>query len=341
MVNRLLRFCSVFSNLGLFMTSNTLSAARRAVEIEAKGMAALIEALSGTLGEALTKAVATIQAATGRVIVSGMGKSGHIARKIAATLASTGTPSSFVHPAEASHGDLGMITSDDVVVMLSNSGESAELKDMLNYCARFSVPMIAITANAESTMGRAADIVLKLPSVQEACPNGLAPTTSTLLQLALGDAMAMALLEAKGFSADDFRNYHPGGKLGAQIKHARDIMHQGGELPLVANGTLLSVALPVLSEKKFGCLGVRNDKGVLIGMVTDGDLRRNLGPDLMMRSVEEVMTNDPTTITGNMLAAEVIELINTKRITAVFVVDETHKPVGLIHIHDLLREGVS
>jgi arabinose-5-phosphate isomerase len=324
-----------------FMTKNIVSAARRAIEIEARGLTALINALDGTLGDALNRAVDTILAASGRVIVSGMGKSGHIARKIAATMASTGTPASFVHPAEASHGDLGMITPNDVVIMLSNSGESAELKDMLNYCARFSVPMIAITANAASTMGRSADIVLQLPKVQEACPNGLAPTTSTLLQLALGDAIAMALLEAKGFSADDFRNYHPGGKLGAQIKHARDIMHHGNELPLAVNGTTLSAAIPILSERKFGCLGVVDSTGTLIGMVTDGDLRRHIGPDLAARRVEDVMTKNPTTVHGDMLAAEVIEIINTKRITAVFVLDEMQKPVGLIHIHDLLREGVS
>jgi arabinose-5-phosphate isomerase len=324
-----------------FMTKNTVSAARRAIEIEARGMTALINALDGALGDALTRAVDTILAASGRVIVSGMGKSGHIARKIASTMASTGTPATFVHPAEASHGDLGMITPNDVVIMLSNSGESAELKDMLNYCARFSVPMIAITANAASTMGRVADIVLQLPKVQEACPNGLAPTTSTLLQLALGDAIAMALLEAKGFSAADFRNYHPGGKLGAQIKHARDIMHHGSELPLATEGTLLSVAIPLLSDKKFGCLGVVDARGILTGIVTDGDLRRHLGPDLTSRCVENVMTKNPTTVHGDMLAAEVIEIINSKRITAVFVLDELRKPVGLIHIHDLLREGVS
>jgi arabinose-5-phosphate isomerase len=341
MVNPLLKDCSNSPVDCQFMTSNTVSSARRAIEIETRGLTALLDALDGPLGEALQKAVATILAASGRVIVSGMGKSGHIARKIAATMASTGTPASFVHPAEASHGDLGMITTNDVVIMLSNSGESAELKDMLNYCARFSVPMIAITANATSTMGRVADIVLQLPKVEEACPNGLAPTTSTLLQLALGDAIAMALLEAKGFSADDFRNYHPGGKLGAQIKHARDIMHHSEELPLVIEGTLLTVAIPILSEKKFGCMGVIKVNGELIGMVTDGDLRRNLGPDLATRRVDEVMTRNPTTVHGEMLAAEVIEIINSKRITAVFVLDEMRKPVGLIHIHDLLREGVS
>jgi arabinose-5-phosphate isomerase len=323
------------------MTSRSITSARKTLTIETQGMNALAAALDHDLGANLVRAVDVILKATGRVIVSGMGKSGHIARKIAATMASTGTPASFVHPAEASHGDLGMITTNDVVVMLSNSGESAELKDMLNYCARFSVPMIAITANATSTMGRAADITLQIPKVQEACPNGLAPTTSTLLQLALGDALAMALLEAKGFSADDFRNYHPGGKLGAQIKHARDIMHMGDELPLCSVGDKLRDAVPAMTERKFGCIGVKAANGNLVGMITDGDLRRHIGSDLWSRAVEDVMTHNPTTIHGDMLAAEVIELINTKRITAVFVVDENKKPTGLIHIHDLLREGVS
>jgi arabinose-5-phosphate isomerase len=323
------------------MTSNTLSSIRKTLRIETEGMHALAMALEHELGQNLMRAVDIVMKATGRVIVSGMGKSGHIGRKIAATMASTGTPASFVHPAEASHGDLGMITTNDVVVMLSNSGESAELKDMLNYCARFSVPMIAITANITSTMGRAADITLQLPKVEEACPNGLAPTTSTLLQLALGDALAMALLEAKGFSADDFRNFHPGGKLGAQIKHAHDIMHTAAALPLCVAGMTLKDALPRMNERKFGCLGVVDQYGTLVGMITDGDLRRNLGPDLSAQKVEDVMTKNPTTIHANMLAAEVIELINTKRITAVFVTDETQKPIGLIHIHDLLREGVS
>jgi arabinose-5-phosphate isomerase len=323
------------------MTSRSITSARKTLTIETQGMNALAAALDHDLGANLVRAVDVILKATGRVIVSGMGKSGHIARKIAATMASTGTPASFVHPAEASHGDLGMITTNDVVVMLSNSGESAELKDMLNYCARFSVPMIAITANATSTMGRAADITLQIPKVQEACPNGLAPTTSTLLQLALGDALAMALLEAKGFSADDFRNYHPGGKLGAQIKHARDIMHKGQELPLCTVGDFLRDALPIMNQHKFGCIGVKAANGNLMGMITDGDLRRHIGSDLWSRAVEDVMTHNPTTIHGDMLAAEVIELINTKRITAVFVVDENKKPTGLIHIHDLLREGVS
>jgi arabinose-5-phosphate isomerase len=318
-----------------------LESARKSLTIEAQGMSQLLKALDGPLGASFETAVSRMIAAKGRVIVSGMGKSGHVGRKIAATLASTGTPASFVHPAEASHGDLGMITTSDVVVLLSNSGESAELHAILNYCARFSVPMIAITANGASTMGRAADVVLELPKAEEACPNGLAPTTSTLLQLALGDAVAMALLEAKGFSADDFRNFHPGGKLGARIKHARDIMHLADELPLVGETTQLSIAVEAISAKRFGCVGIVNTAGILTGIVTDGDLRRNLSRDVNRLQVTEIMTRNPTTIAGDILAAEVIELINAKKITAVFVVDAKNKPIGLVHIHDLLREGVS
>lgn len=318
-----------------------LTSARRALAIEAQGMAQLQQALDGALGVGFQKAITTIQSAKGRVIASGMGKSGHVGRKIAATLASTGTPASFVHPAEASHGDLGMITPDDVVIMLSNSGESSELNAILNYCARFSVPMIALTANGESTMARAADIVLEIPKAEEACPNGLAPTTSTLLQLALGDAIAMALLEAKGFSAEDFRNFHPGGKLGARIKHARDIMHKVHELPLIQGTGAVNDAITIMSEKRFGCVGVTDAKGKLIGMITDGDLRRNITRNINTLKATDIMGHNPTTIQGDILAAEVIELINTKQITAVFVVDANGNPEGLIHIHDLLREGVS
>jgi arabinose-5-phosphate isomerase len=323
------------------MTSNILASAQAAISTEAEGMRALLKALNGALGEATVKAVTLMHRAKGRIIVTGMGKSGHIARKIAATLASTGTPSSYVHPAEASHGDLGMITPQDVVIMLSNSGESAELKDILNYCARFSVPLVAITANATSTMARAADIVLELPQAKEACPNGLAPTTSTLLQLALGDALAMALLEHKGFTANDFRSFHPGGKLGARIKHARDLMHKGNELPLVKQGASLSQAITMMTEKTFGCVGVVDATGKLAGLITDGDLRRNMEKNFSALKVEDIMTRNPKTIGGDLLSGEVIELINDKRITTVFVVDADGKPEGLIHIHDLLKAGVS
>jgi arabinose-5-phosphate isomerase len=318
-----------------------LESARRALGIEQEGLVALFAALEGGLGVNLSKSMEIIKRTEGRVIVSGMGKSGHIARKIAATLASTGTPAAFVHPAEASHGDLGMITTKDIVLLLSNSGESAELKDILNYCARFSVPMIAMTADEKSTLARAADIVLLLPRAKEACPNGLAPTTSTLLQLALGDALAMALLEDKGFTATHFRAFHPGGKLGAQIRHARDIMHKGAELPLVRPDATLAKVIAEINAKRFGCVGVIDDTGKLVGMVTDGDLRRNMAHEAKVHTASEIMTRAPKTIDGDMLAGEVIELINTKQITAIFVVDENSKPIGLIHIHDLLRIGVA
>lgn len=318
-----------------------LESARRALSIEQEGIVALFAALEGELGISLSKSIETIKRTDGRVIVSGMGKSGHIARKIAATLASTGTPAAFVHPAEASHGDLGMITTKDVVLLLSNSGESAELKDILNYCARFSVPMIAMTAEEKSTLARAADIVLLLPKAKEACPNGLAPTTSTLLQLALGDALAMALLEDKGFTASHFRAFHPGGKLGAQVRHARDIMHRADELPLVRPESTLSEIIAEINAKRFGCVGVVDAGGKLAGIITDGDLRRNMAGDAKIDTAAAIMTRAPKTIDGDMLAGEVIELINTKQITAVFVVDENSKPIGLIHIHDLLRIGVA
>jgi arabinose-5-phosphate isomerase len=318
-----------------------LVSAKTAIATETEGMAALLTALDGPLGAAIVKAVDLMHKAKGRIIVTGMGKSGHIARKIAATLASTGTPSSYVHPAEASHGDLGMITPQDAVIMLSNSGESAELKDILNYATRFSVPLIAITANATSTMARASDIVLELPPAKEACPNGLAPTTSTLLQLALGDALAMALLELKGFSANDFRSFHPGGKLGARIKHARDLMHVGAELPLAKQGTALPAAITTMTAKSFGCVGIVDDAGKLVGLITDGDLRRHLGKNLSSLNVDDIMTRNPKTIAGDLLSGEVIELINDRRITTVFIVDVAGKPEGLIHIHDLLKAGVS
>jgi arabinose-5-phosphate isomerase len=318
-----------------------LESARRALGIEQEGLLALFDALDGELGVNLSRSMDIIKRTEGRVIVSGMGKSGHIARKIAATLASTGTPATFVHPAEASHGDLGMITTKDIVLLLSNSGESAELKDILNYCARFSVPMIAMTAEEKSTLSRAADIVLLLPKAKEACPNGLAPTTSTLLQLALGDALAMALLEDKGFTATHFRAFHPGGKLGAQIRHASDIMHKGAELPFVRPEATIAKVIAEINAKRFGCVGVTDDTGRLVGVITDGDLRRNMAHEAKVRTASEIMTRTPKTIDGDMLAGEVIELINTKQITAVFVVDSNSKPIGLIHIHDLLRIGVA
>ncbi len=318
-----------------------LNSARRALETEIQGMGDLIAALAGDLGGAVAGAVGMIAASKGRVIVSGMGKSGHVGRKIASTLASTGTPAMFVHPAEASHGDLGMITAQDVVVVLSNSGESAELSAILNYTRRFSVSLIAITARADSALGKAADIVLELPQAREACPNGLAPTTSTLLQLALGDALAIALLEEKGFTAKNFQEFHPGGKLGAQLKHVSDVMRKGQALPLAAPDLKMSEALVIMTEKSCGCLGLVDPRGKLIGILTDGDLRRHMRHDLLNLQVGEVMTKTPKTILPEALTSEALEILNSASITSIFVIDDGHRPVGLIHIHDLLRIGVS
>ncbi len=316
------------------------ASARRALVTETEGMQQLIAAVDGPLGDALSQAIDRIRNAKGRVVLTGMGKSGHIARKIAATMASTGTPASFVHPAEASHGDLGMITADDVVIMISNSGESPELRDILVYTRRFSVPLIAITSVAASTLGKEADIVLTLPRAKEACPNGLAPTTSTLLQLALGDALAMALLEDKGFSAHDFKKFHPGGKLGAQLKHVRDIMHKRDELPIGPETTPMSDALILMTQKSYGCFGVLDSDGRLAGIVTDGDLRRNMRADMLAMTVGSVMTRSPKTIDPDALTSEALEQLNTLKITSLFVIDGEHRPVGLVHIHDLLRIGL-
>ncbi len=315
------------------------ASATRALEIERDGLASLTAASTQELGDAIADAIDMIIKAQGRVIVSGMGKSGHVGRKIASTLASTGTPANFVHPAEASHGDLGMITPQDVVLILSNSGESAELRDMLDYTQRFSVPLIAICSKPESALAKAADILLQTPKAQEACPIGMAPTTSTLLQLALGDALAIALLEDKGFTPQDFREFHPGGKLGAQLKHVSDVMHGEAALPLVSAGSAMSDALVVMSSKSFGCIGVVNHSGKLIGIITDGDLRRHMSPQLLQQKVDDIMTADPKTITPDMLASEALERLNAAKITSVFVV-ENGKPTGLVHIHDLLRIGV-
>jgi arabinose-5-phosphate isomerase len=315
-----------------------IDSARRALKTEADGLDLLVQVIDGPLAAPFASAIERLSKATGRVIVSGIGKSGHIARKIASTLASTGTPALFIHPAEASHGDLGMITQQDVIIMISNSGESAELSDMLAYARRFKVPLIAITANSGSALGKEADVVLQLPRATEACPNGLAPTTSTLMQLALGDAIAIALLEDKGFTAKDFKQFHPGGKLGAQLKHARDVMHQGDAMPLVDITALMSEALVIMSAKSFGCVGVVSN-GNLVGVVTDGDLRRHMSPDLPQRKIADVMTKAPRSASPDDLAGEVIDLLNTAKITSVFIVDNENRPVGLVHIHDLLRIG--
>jgi arabinose-5-phosphate isomerase len=317
-----------------------VASAIRTLATEREGLGALIDAIGNGLGEAFAAAVARIAAAEGRVIVSGMGKSGHVARKVAATFASTGTASHYVHPAEASHGDLGMVRPQDVILALSWSGETTELADLIGYSKRFRVPLIAVTSNADSTLGRQADICLTLPKAKEACPNGLAPTTSTTMQLALGDALAVALLEERGFTAEHFRVFHPGGKLGAQLKHVRDIMHTGERLPVVPLGTSMADALVIHSEKSFGCAIVVDAEGDLAGIVTDGDIRRHMSGELLAQPVEAVMTATPLTIAPGMLVAEALEIIETTKKGAL-IVTEGRRPVGLVHVLDLLRVGAA
>jgi arabinose-5-phosphate isomerase len=320
--------------------SDAVQSALRTLEVGSQGIGAIATALQGALGKAFTEAVALIRNARGRVIVTGLGKSGHIARKVAATLASTGTPAFFVHAAEASHGDLGMITPDDVIVALSWSGEQPDMKNLVNYSARFAIPMIALTSNAESSLGAAARIVLELPKVREACPHNLAPTTSTLMQAAMGDAIAIALLESRGFTALEFAKFHPGGKLGAMLKHTSDLMHTGDAVPVKPLGTPMSEALGEMSAKGFGCVAIVDARGQIAGIITDGDLRRKMRPDLMTLRVEDIMTANPKVIDRDSLASEAIELLNSMKITSLIVTD-AGKPVGIIHMHDLLRAGVA
>lgn len=317
-----------------------VAAAVRTLEIEGEGIAALRASIAGRMGPSFAAAVAALAAGRGRVIVTGIGKSGHVGQKIAATFASTGTPAFFVHPSEASHGDLGMITPDDVVLALSWSGESVELSNILNYSRRFAVPLIAVTSRAGSALGRSADIVLELPKAKEACPHGLAPTTSTTMQLALGDCLAIALMGAKGFAAHDFKVFHPGGSLAAQLRLVGDVMHGAERLPLAGPDELMSQALVTMTQKAFGCLGVIDAEGQLMGIITDGDLRRHMGPDLPARTTGAIMTRQPKTIGPHVLASAALDVINTSRITALFVVDQG-RPVGILHVHDLLRAGVA
>lgn len=313
-----------------------LAAARRVVELEIAGLTALVD----SIGAEVVKAIRILADVKGRVVVSGMGKSGHIARKIAATLASTGTPAIFVHPAEASHGDLGMITPEDAVFALSNSGETSELVDMVDYCKRFEIPLISITGRSESTLSDAADAALVIPPAAEACPMGLAPTTSTTVMLALGDAVAVALLEKRGFSRDDFHTFHPGGKLGRRLLKVRDIMHGGKELPLVEGDAAMSDALILMTEKGLGCVGVTDTNGDLAGIITDGDLRRHMSPDLTTLAVTDVMTVGAKTLHPDNLASEALHILNEFKITNAFVVED-NRPVGVLHIHDCLRAGVA
>lgn len=316
-----------------------LESAKRAIAKERHGLDKMLASLDDGLGQSFVAAIELLRKAKGRVILSGVGKSGHIARKIAATLASTGTPASFVHATEASHGDLGMVTPDDVIVVLSNSGETLELKDLLVYSRRFAVPLIAITANGESTLAKAADVVLAVPRAIEACPIGLAPTTSTTMQLALGDALAVALLEDKGFTANDFQRFHPGGRLGAALAYVRDLMHRGDELPLATAHLNMAKALIIMTEKSFGCLGIVDEAGRLIGVITDGDLRRHMSDHLLSQTAGEVMTPNPKSVPPDTLAQAALELLNSAKITSLFVVEDG-RPIGIVHVHDLLRVGV-
>ena len=325
--------------------ASTLSALRT-LGLERAGIAALEAALldsSCGLAARFDAAVALITRATGRVIITGMGKSGHVGRKIAATLASTGTPAYFVHPGEASHGDLGMIQSGDAILALSWSGETAELADIITYSRRYGIALVALTSNADSALGREADVCLDLPKSEEACPNGLAPTTSTTMQLVMGDALAVALLEARGFTAQDFRQFHPGGKLGANLSFVRDIMHKDGAIPLVPVGARMEHALIEMTGKRFGCVGVVDDAGLLAGIITDGDLRRRMkvSHDLLAEPVEQVMTPRPMTIGPDTMAAEALALLNETKRSVVLVVDGHLKPVGIVHLHDLYRVGVA
>ena len=318
--------------------ASAIAVAQGVLAAEAAGLRALAASLDGSFDAAVER----LAACTGRVVLSGMGKSGLVARKIAATLASTGTPAMFVHPGEASHGDLGMILPADAVVALSNSGETSELADLVAHTRRFGITLIAITGRANSALARASDITLLLPQAPEACPMGLTPTTSTTMQVGLGDALAVALLTRRGFTASDFSAFHPGGRLGAQLRRVSDLMHAGDAVPLATVDLPMDRALLIMTGKGFGCLGVVDGRGALVGVLTDGDLRRAMGPDLLQRCVGEVMNPAPRSIGADALAAEALRAMNagSRPVTTLFVLDAGGRPEGILHVHDLLRAGV-
>ena len=299
-----------------------------------------ITKLRDSLDNNLTQALNLMQQAKGRIILTGMGKSGHIGKKIAASLASTGTPSFFVHPAEASHGDLGMITEDDVVIAISNSGESKELVDILNYCKRFGIKLIAITKNPQSSLGKAGDVVLQLPNNGEACPLGLAPTNSTTATLVLGDILTAGLIERKGFTKSDFNQRHPGGKLGSILQRVSDLMHTDLEMPILEENSNMQQVLLEMTSKRLGCVGFVDTDGIFTGMLTDGDLRRCLSAEILTKKAIDLMTKNPKTISKDTMAAEAMKIMHDKKITNIFVIEDK-KPIGVIHIHDLLNNGVA
>ena len=317
-----------------------IASALRVLALECEGIAALSAALERDLGDAFCRAVDIIEGTAGRLIVTGMGKSGHIGRKIAATMASVGTPAYFVHPGEASHGDMGIIRSGDVVLALSNSGETTELNDIVAYCSRFGIDLIGITGGPDSALAEASSVALVMPHSAEACPLGLAPTTSTAMALALGDALAVALLERRGFSADDFQVLHPGGRLGRRLTRVADIMHTGDAMPLVRPTDRMAEVLIVMTARRLGCAGVVDASGALAGIITDGDLRRHMDAGLVSREASAVMTAEPLTIRPEALAAEALGLMNAREITGLFAVRDG-APVGFVHLHDCLREGVA
>lgn len=312
-----------------------IRSARRVLKAEASAILEMIEALPTDFADVVELMLKT----EGRVIVSGVGKSGHIGRKISATLASTGTPSYFVHASEASHGDLGMITSHDICILISNSGETKELSDIVQHTRRFNIPMVGISSRPDSTLMTAADYKLTLPNLPEACAIGMAPTTSTTLTLAMGDALAVSVMEQRGFGSEDFLKNHPGGKLGAQLARVADYMHKGEKVPTVEADTPMADVLLSMTSKGFGITGVL-ENGTLIGVISDGDLRRHMG-NLMEKTAKEIATIDPVTATPELFAAQAIALLNEKKISVLMVVDEAKRPVGIVHIHDLLRAGVA
>lgn len=313
----------------------TVADGKEIIEMEIKGL----EAVRDSLNETFTQAIDIMYNTKGKIIVTGMGKSGHIGSKIAATLASTGSPAFFIHPAEASHGDLGMLDKEDTVLAVSYSGETKELGDIVHYCRRYGIKLLSIVSNPQSTLARNSDVAIIIPKTEEACPFGLAPTTSTTQTLAIGDALAMVLLDKKGVSRDEFRDRHPGGKLGQILIKVKDLMHTGAGIPLVRSGSLMSEALIEMSAKSLGCTGVIDENGFLIGVITDGDLRRKMSADLLSMTVDEIMTKSPKTISENALAAEALALMNKHSITGLFVMEDD-KPIGIIHVHDCMNAGV-
>jgi arabinose-5-phosphate isomerase len=316
---------------------NHIPGAAQVILQEARGL----ELLAQNLDQSFNQAVELILSSTGRIAVTGMGKSGHIARKVAATLSSTGSPAFFIHPSEAGHGDLGMLVpKKDILLAYSNSGQTVELSAILQFCLRYNIPIIAITQNPDSMLGKQADLVFGLPKLSEACPLGCAPTTSTTMMLALGDALALGLLSARGFTLEDFHQYHPGGKLGNRLLSVGDLMHTGEAMPIVAPATLMSEALVTMTRKRLGCLGVV-EAGKLVGIITDGDLRRHMGPNLLLVQAREIMTQNPITFSPETMAAKALARLQESEITNAFVVSPAGEPLGVLHIHDCLTSGVA